>query len=455
MENRTMGKRPLMLLIAALAGLSLLVGGCALGESADTTGEAANGVALRDPIRWPDNAIGRFVVLNPNTHIREGGSKNYKSVGRLAKYEIRFVIGMSDTGWYAFELPDGKIAYISPRMVEFTKRPADAASSLESAANGLLNGDAVLFNDPAVELRIREILGKTSGDITLTDMKKVTEFEYDAINDSTAAAPLTDLSVLQFCTNLKKLKVTNQPIDDIEALRNLEKLEEVWLHGCDSIYDLSPLGGKTMLREVWINGVPVSDVSMILSLPNLRFFNASWGTNIRDISALSQTNNLESFYLDQEVDDFSPLLQHKSIRNARLSGVDREMFAKLIQAWPGLSTLGVANSPITGGDLKLLANHRLTALQLDNCPIGDASAVSTQTHLDDLRLTNCRITDVTPLAALKDISYCLDLRNNNGIKDISPLVGLTRLESLTVPTTAPYTQDELQKLLPSCRIQID
>ncbi len=440
-----MHKRCFVWLISISVSFALLVGGYALGESAAEG--AQSGIAARELIQWPENAIGRFVVLNPNTHVREGGSKNYKSLGRLAKYEVRFVIGVADTGWYAFEMADGKIAYISPKMVEYTKRPEGAASAVDPA-------ETVSFNDPEVEARIRQILGKPSGAIAFADMATVTEFDYDAINDPAANGVIWDLSALQYCTNLRRLNVTNQPIGSIEALRGLEKLEDVGLHGCNGLRDLSPLGGKNLLRDVWINGVPVSDVSMILSLPNLRSFNASWGTQIRDISALGNTRSLESFHLDQKVEDFAPLLQHKNIRYVLLTGVDRGMFGKLIQAWPSLKQLDVAASPITGEDLKLLAGYSLDALRLNRCPIGDASAVSTQTGLSDLRLVNCQITDVTPLAALEGMTYCLDLRGNN-IKDISPLAGLTALSHLTVPTTASYTQAELQKLMPSTNIQID
>jgi hypothetical protein len=315
-------------------------------------------------------------------------------------------------------------------------------------------GEAVVrFVDPGVEEQIRKILGKANGDITLTDMESVTAFVYDSINDPSAIGTITDISDLQYCVNLKEFDVSNQPITSIEPLRNLQYLEIVNLHGCSALRDVSPLGGKEWLWDVWLNGVPVSDVSMILSLPRLSDFNASWGTRITDISALSQSSNLENFYLGQEVEDFSPLLHHAKMRDVHLTGVSREMFAEMIGSWPMLHSLMVAHSPITGEDLYLLKNHYMASIWLEDCPIGDVSALSTQTSLSVLRLMDCQVTDVSPLAALTQIYYDVDLSGND-IADISPLVGMTQLEYLTVPTTAPYTLEELKALLPATEIEI-
>lgn len=398
--------------------------------------DLAKGESL-DPIDWPEEAIGQVVVLKDGTYLREGGSTNYNIMKKASKGEVYFVTGTSSSNWYAVELTDGKTAYVSPKMVEFTER---------------LN-IPIRFNDPTVEARIRMILGTPSGSITPSDMETITSFSYDAINDSSADGTITDISALQHCINLRELDISNQPIKSIEPLRNLESLETVTLHGCRQITDVSPLGGKAKLSSVWLNGVPVSDVSMILSLPSLRFFNASWGTHITDISALSQTSNLTSFYLDREVADFSPLLNHKNMQSVHLAGVSRDMFASLIRAWPKLADLEVDKAPITGQDLYLLKDLAMSVIQLNQCPIGDIAALSTQTALDDLRLMYCGVTDVSPLADLTNITYCIDLRGND-IPDISPLLGLTDLKSLYVSSTGTYTLEALEALMPATRVSI-
>ena len=80
------------------------------------------GVALPDPIQWPDNAVGQIVVLKDGTYVRQGGSTNYSAAGKVNGGDIFFVTGRSDSGWYAFEWTDGQTVYIAPSRVEFTPR---------------------------------------------------------------------------------------------------------------------------------------------------------------------------------------------------------------------------------------------------------------------------------------------------------------------------------------------
>ncbi len=82
-----------------------------------------NIIVIPDPIVWPENAIGRIVVLSSGTNVREGGSTDYKAIGKVHQGDAFFALGMSPSGWYGFELPGGGLAYISPKMVEFEPRP--------------------------------------------------------------------------------------------------------------------------------------------------------------------------------------------------------------------------------------------------------------------------------------------------------------------------------------------
>lgn len=309
----------------------------------------------------------------------------------------------------------------------------------------------IAFADPMVERRVREVLSVHEGPVTAEMMAALLVFSYDPINDATIAEGevIRDLSDLAHCVNLEELRVTNQPIESVEPLRGLEKLTAVSLHGCGSLTDISALAEAGSLEELSINGVPVEDVSAILALPSLRVFNAYWGTGITDLSALAQTDGLTFFALDSYAVaiDFTPLLGHTGLRSVTLQNIDGEAFAAYMAAWPALQSLTVERASITGDDLQALAGHALTALCIDGCPIGDLSALAGQTALSDLRLTDCGITDITPLAALTRLDYTLDLRGND-ITDISALAGMTALEYICLPQGGHYTAEDIHALLP-------
>jgi len=398
-------------------------------------------------ILWPGEAIGQVVVLQNGANLRQGGSTNYNVIARASRGDIFFVVDQADSGWYALRMADGTIAFVSPKMVEFTAHPDRSAPSAPPPAG------AVVFADPVVEARIRASLGKPGGAIMPADMETVYEFTYDAVNDPTANGLIHDLSDLALCKNLRVFHIGNQPVESIEPLRELSSLQEVVLFGCSRISDVSALGGKMNLSYVWLDGVSVSDASMVLSLPNLRVFYAS-GTQVTDISALSQTSSLTTFHIHRQIDDLSPLLGHPHMREIGVARVSRELFAEMAAAWPNLAYLDLFDSDITGEDLHLLGAHRMEAIRLERCPIGgDLSALAGQQFLFDLRLINCRVTDIAPLSSLTNLDYCLDLRGN-AIRDISPVASLQYLQHLYVPTAAPYTFDELQALMPHTQISI-
>ena len=75
-----------------------------------------------------------------------------------------------------------------------------------------------------------------------------------------------------------------------------------------------------------------------------------------------------------------------------------------------------------------LKNKKLAYLTLSFNNISDISPLAELTKLDYLHLDNNNISDISPLAELKNVRQLL-LHDNN-ISDISPLAGLTRLETL-------------------------
>ncbi len=331
---------------------------------------------------------------------------------------------------------------------------AETATGLVPAEK-LLDGEVIRFNDPVVERVIRKTLEKETGDVTRADMATVTEFVCDDFVDPASINDvIADISVLQFCKNLEIVTITRQPITSIEALRGLPLLREVDLSFSESVTDLSPLEGKQRLFIVQIVGLEgVRDLTPVLSLPNLRTFTAgSQDKDTRlDLSPLRGKDTLEQFLYSGFVEDYAPLESHTKMRNATLVGVDREMFATLIAAWPDLRRLTVQSSPLTNEDLSLLSGHAMRDLGLWSCPeISDLSALSGQKALMYLHIWNCSITDITPLRDLQALTR-VNLQQND-IRDLSPLKGLPKLETLLVTESDAYTEADIAALLPGVEV---
>ena len=111
--------------------------------------------------------------------------------------------------------------------------------------------------------KIEEVLGKVPGaTITPSDMEKLTKLE-------TANSNISDLTGLEFATNLKSLWLGYGGGETSHAVK-----------------DLSPLADLTQLTLLHLPGKSISDISAVAGLTNLTWLNL-WGNPISDISAIA------------------------------------------------------------------------------------------------------------------------------------------------------------------------
>ncbi len=307
------------------------------------------------------------------------------------------------------------------------------------------DNEVVVFADKQVEDVIRQTLNKPEGNITAGDMKWITSFNYDPVNDKNATGTITTLADLRYCVSLETLHVLHQPVDSLEGLQELNKLSDICILGC-SVSDLSPLAGKESLSKVWISGNPVKDAAPVLSLPNLTEFNAYFGTGIKDISALSTSGKLRYFFCQNTLKDYTPLLRQKNLQGVTLSGVTDAFFRELLSNCKVLRSICLDHSSVKDESLSLLKGRTMYNLYFESCGLKDISALADLGGVTDLRLGNNQIEDISALKEL-DVSYVVDLRNNR-IKDLSPLEHMTRLENLYV-TGNLFTDDSVLNKLAS------
>ena len=265
--------------------------------------------------------------------------------------------------------------------------PAKSAVTPVDPQTERIPGASVYIPDVNLRAVIAEVLGKTpNAPITVEDMATLERiFPEDK--------GISDLTGLEFATNLEWLKIQGNQISDISPIEGLTKLDLLDI-SANEISDLSSLAGLKNLRDVRVSHNNISDLSPLTSLSNLRKF-GSWGNPLSDLSPLV---GLEVIDICGGEPDISTLEGARNLKELYLLGCrvsDVSPVAKLT----GLTRLGLANNGIS--DISLLAKL---------------------TNLKWLELADNKIMDVSPLTKLKNLTW-LHVGGNE-ISDFSPLDGL-------------------------------
>ena len=263
-----------------------------------------------------------------------------------------------------------------------------------------------VVNIPDANLRqaINEALGKApNARITVDEMATLTT-RLDANNKG-----ISDLTGLEFATNLEWLKIEENQISDLSPLAGLTKLDLLDISG-NEVSDLSPLTGLTNLRHVKVSHNNISDLSPLARLPNLNRFD-SWGNPLSDLSPLVE---LEVIDICGGELDVSTLEGAKNLKELYLLG-------------GGVSDV----SPVA----KLTA---LTRLRVAGNPVSDISPLAELTGLKWLELSENNISDISPLAKLKNLTW-LHVGGND-ISDFSPLDGFSKDVTIINHTNPGFPQ---------------
>ena len=130
---------------------------------------------------------------------------------------------------------------------------------------------------------------------------------------------VSDLSPLSGLTQLISLGLSGNAISDISPLSGLIHLESLGLEG-NAISDLSPLSGLANLTSLSLSSNAISDISPLSGLINLKWLSLS-NNGILDISVLSHLADLKGLSLmDNSVSDLSPLSGIIGLSSLRLEG---------------------------------------------------------------------------------------------------------------------------------------
>ncbi len=238
-------------------------------------------------------------------------------------------------------------------------------------------------------------------------------------------ARISDLTGLEWATNLTGLDLYGNSISDISHLTNLTNLTYLYLYG-NSISDISHLANLTNLTSLLLSENSISDISPLVNLTNLTGLDL-YGNSISDISPLANLTNLTSLGLSENsISDISPLANLTNLTDLLLSYNSISDISPLANL-TNLTQLRLSYNSIS--DISPLADlTNLTWLGLSYNSISDISPLADLTNLTTLVLHGTSTSDISPLANLTNLTW---LRlSYNSISDISPLANLTNLTYL-------------------------
>lgn len=270
--------------------------------------------------------------------------------------------------------------------------------------------------DTALRVALQAALGK-GVPLTKENVATITQLNltYDGI---------TNLSGLEFATNLRALDLTGNTITDITPLQHLHNLTDVSLrmNKATVMPDLTPLAGT-----------PVKSLNLVAD---------DYGTQPDKMAGLAQLTSLEE--LEMQNNDLATVPPVTNL--------------------PKLSYLGIAGNKLTSVQ-SLAGMHQLTALKVGSNQLTDYTPIASLTNLTTLSIGNNRSNDISMLHSLVNLqeatfsqmgltnnavqvfSYMpklvtLSIDFNDQISDLTPLAGLRQLQSLN------FSKDQVSDLTP-------
>jgi outer membrane protein assembly factor BamB len=212
---------------------------------------------------------------------------------------------------------------------------------LTSLSGSIYPFEEVYFADANLETVVRSTLGiPEPTPITTNDMLLLTSL-------TASSKKISDLTGLEYASNLNYLSLSNNQISNISALSGLTNLVTLYLND-NQINNISALSGLPNLTNLYLYNNLISNPALS-GLPNLMNLSLPYN-QINDINTLSGFTNLSILYLyNNQISNISSLL-----------------------ALTNLSNLNIKNNQIK--DISALAEHKkLNYLNLTGNPLDETA----------------------------------------------------------------------------------
>ena len=201
--------------------------------------------------------------------------------------------------------------------------------------------------------------------------------DLSGIREVISLEPVVELSDLTW------LDISGTSIDDLSAVRNLNKLK-VLRANSTLIDDIMPLKYNLTLEELEVANTTIEDLQVLSSLRNLQKLNLA-------NTMVSRTNNLKN----------CPNLTHLNLGGTRITNIG--VLQDLVQ----LKNVDISNTAVR--DLSFISTlPDLQYLSIAGSSITSLQALSEMQNLRELNCSNTSISDLSPLKSLRRLNkiYC-------------------------------------------------
>jgi len=313
--------------------------------------------------------------------------------------------------------------------------PVESIEVIESQFSQLKTTDFLVhvkFEDPELELAIRENLQIPSDQLSYFDLEKLRRLDlstYD-VKDISGLEHAKNLEVLiinktiinpSIIGNLKELKhleLSHASLIAVPFIEDLNKLEYLDL-SYNKLTAIDEIKDFNQLKHLDISRNKISDVSVIHSeaLDTL-YIEGNYISDYNDLPVLDQiktTDIIIVYFNDPLLDEV--VRQSLNKENGVVTDRDLKSLTRLIAPNKGISNIG---------GIELLEN--LIEIDLSSNAITDLTPIETLTDLQVLKLKDNNLEDITSLIYLKKLSI-VDLSDNN-IMSLEAFTYLPNLEYL-------------------------
>ena len=185
----------------------------------------------------------------------------------------------------------------------------------QASAQVALNPDpigVVDIPDPNLEPAIRQELELSSEfPITQEDMLRLRKLHAEQRG-------ITNLTGLEYATNLKDLRLTFNQIVNFSPLSGLINLELLSLSS-NPIVDISPLSNLIHLEALYLSAINLTDITVLSNLTQLKVLDLQRCVHIRDITPLSNLTQLTRLELTgNRIADITPLANLTQLEELRI-----------------------------------------------------------------------------------------------------------------------------------------
>lgn len=285
--------------------------------------------------------------------------------------------------------------------------------------------------------------GLTNADIEplryMTNLTSLSMYSGEKITDISVLGYLTnlnslyiksiqanDISALRFIPNLRGLSLQCMKIKNISVLGHLTYLTFLVVEECPECYDMSPLAKLTNLTKLILVAERVNDLDFIKNMTNLEdlifsikqasdinifrhLYNLTmltlWAGRARDISVVGYLTNLEELtVLSEVISDISALRLLTNLKTLSLACCHMTDISAL-KHLPYLKSLNIQMTQIN--DISALGSMKnLMYLTLCKNQISDISPLENLTNLERLSLTEPKVSEVSIAKLRKALPNC-------------------------------------------------